>query len=359
MQRKKIAVKKVPHLFISHASSDKDLIDSFVDLLQTGIGLTHDQVFCTSLEGMGIPTGKDFIKFIHEKIQDPFLIIMVITPSYYESSFCLCELGAAWAMSHSSFPIICPPLEYSDLEAVLQNKEVGKIDKPSDLDSLRDRIIEDGDIENPIPTNRWNVKRDQFLKRLKKTIARMGGFTNVSIEKYIELQKSYDAALQEISEKEDKLEKAKDTIKKLKKLKDSEAIKDILLEDMDEWAKFKALIEDVKDRLDELTNPAIEALYYDYSGGTYSPSYRNRDWLYEEVKESQERGYIEGAESEDITPNKSNPRVAKAIKKLDKLKRFLGKSSTDFDDAFVEKYEFQPDMTIRDFWENFLRLSSY
>ena len=70
MQRKKLAVKKVPHLFISHSSADKDLIDALVDLLQTGIGLNHDQVFCTSLEGMGIPKGKDFIEFIHEKIQD-------------------------------------------------------------------------------------------------------------------------------------------------------------------------------------------------------------------------------------------------------------------------------------------------
>lgn len=358
MPRRKIAVKKVPHLFISHASVDKDLIDAFVDLLQTGIGLNHEQVFCSSLEGMGIPKGKDFIEFIHAKIQDPFLIIMVVTPSYYESFFCLCELGAAWAMLHSSFPIICPPLEYSDLEAVLKNKEVGKIDGPSDLDSLRDRIIKDGNIENPIPTSRWNVKRDQFLKKLKKLLREMDGFTKVSIEKYTELQEAYEAALQDALEKEEKLDKAKNTIKKLKKLKDGKAVQDVLLEDMDEWSRFKVLAKDAEDVLDELTDPAVEALYYDYSGGTYSPSYWDKDWLREEVKESQERGYIEGAESDDITPNKHNPRIAKAIKKLDKLEHFLGHCSTDFDEAFIEKHEIQPDMTIRDFWESFLGLVS-
>lgn len=52
MQIKKLAVKKVPHLFISHSSADKYLIDAFVDLLQTGIGLNHNQVFCTSLENV-------------------------------------------------------------------------------------------------------------------------------------------------------------------------------------------------------------------------------------------------------------------------------------------------------------------
>jgi hypothetical protein len=198
---KKLTVIKVPHLFISHASADKKFIDAFVDLLQTGIGLNHDQVFCTSLEGMDIPMGKDFIKFIHDKIQDPFLVIMVVTPSYYESAFCLCELGAAWAMSHSSFPIICPPIEYSDLEGVLKNKEVGKIDNPEDLDSLRDRIIEDADIENPSPTSRWNVKRDQFLKKIKRLIPKISGFSKVSIDKYSELQDDYEAALQDALEK--------------------------------------------------------------------------------------------------------------------------------------------------------------
>ncbi|MBN1833497.1 MAG: toll/interleukin-1 receptor domain-containing protein [Deltaproteobacteria bacterium] len=358
MRRIKIAARKVPHLFISHSSADKALIDEFVDFLQTGIGLTHDQVFCTSLEGIGIPKGKDFIEFIHEKIQDPFLVIMVVTPSYYESSFCLCELGAAWAMSHSSFPLICPPLEYSELEAVLKNKEVGKIDSPSDLDCLRDRIIEDGEIENPSPTGRWNVKRDQFLKKIKKLIPKLDGLTKVAIEKYIEMKDNYETALQDAEDLQEQLEKTKNTIKKLKKLKDGEAVTDVLLEDMDEWDQFKILVKDAKDRLDELTDPAIEALYYDYAGGTYSPSYWDKDWLRDEVKESQERGYIEGAESDDITPNKSNPRIAKVIKKLDKLEHFLAHSSTDFDEAFIEKHDIQPNMTIRDFWESFLGLVS-
>jgi len=359
VRRRKLRAKNVPHLFVSHASADKNLIDAFVDLLQTGIGLNHDQVFCTSLEGMDIPKGKDFIKFIHDKIQEPFLVIMVVTPSYYESTFCLCELGAAWAMSHSSFPIICPPIEYSDLEGVLKNQQAGKIDDPHDLDSLRDRIIEDGEIESPSPTSRWNVKRDQFLRKLKKLIPKIEGFTKVSVEKHTELQNDYETALQDVEDIEDQLEQARQTIKRLKKIKDKQAVQDVLLEGMDEWEQFKTLAENAKDRLDQLTDPAVEALYYDYFGGTYSPSYWDKDWLRDEVKESQERGYIEGAESDDITPNKNNPRIAKAIKKLDKLEHFLGHSSADFDKAFIEKHEIQPDMNLRDFWESFLGLVSY
>ncbi len=42
-------------LFISHAEVDKPLVDPFVDLLQTGIDVPRTSIFCTSLEGMGIP----------------------------------------------------------------------------------------------------------------------------------------------------------------------------------------------------------------------------------------------------------------------------------------------------------------
>ncbi|MCK4823760.1 hypothetical protein KA005_48855 [bacterium] len=125
---------------------------------------------------------------------------------------------------------------------------------------------------------------------------------------------------------------------------------------MDEWKQFKTLAKNAKDRLDLLTNPAVEALYYDYFGGTYSPSYWDKEWLRKEVGEAQERGYIFGAESDDIKPNKDNPRVAKAIEKLYKLKRFMAEASTEFDEAFVEKHEIEPDITLRDFWESFLGL---
>ena len=356
MPRRKLKSEKVPHLFISHASADKKLIDAFIDLLQTGIGLNHDQVFCTSLEGMDIPKGKDFIEFIHDKIQDPFLVIMVITPSYYESAFCLCELGAAWAMSHSSFPIICPPIEFSDLEGVLKNKEVGKIDHPEDLDSLRDRIVEDGEIEKPSPTSRWNVKRDQFLKKIKMLIPKMEGFTKVSIDKYTELQDDYEAALQDALEKEEQIEKAHRTIKKLKKIKDKEEVQDVLLEDMDEWKKFGAIAKDAKNYLDKLSNVAVEALYYEYFGGSYNPTYWDKDWLRDEVGKAQERGYISIGSDGDIEPNKNNPRISRAVEKLDKLERFLAQTSTDFDEVFVGEYEFEPNITLRDFWESFLGL---
>ncbi len=81
------------HIFISHASDDKELVDALADLIQLGIGVPPDRIFCTSLEGQGVPKGKNFIDFIKEEIQEPALVIVLLTPRYYESLFCVCELG--------------------------------------------------------------------------------------------------------------------------------------------------------------------------------------------------------------------------------------------------------------------------
>ena len=55
-------------LFISHASNDKPLVQAFENLLETGIGINHKQIFCSSLVGQGIPAGSDFKKFIADKL---------------------------------------------------------------------------------------------------------------------------------------------------------------------------------------------------------------------------------------------------------------------------------------------------
>ena len=80
-------------VFISHATDDKSLADALSDLIEAGIGLTHNQVFCTSIAGQGIPAGQDFKHHIHNELANSLVVIALLTPNYYASAFCLCELG--------------------------------------------------------------------------------------------------------------------------------------------------------------------------------------------------------------------------------------------------------------------------
>jgi len=120
-------------IFISHAVANKELADKLVDLLETGIGISDSDIFCSSLESLGIPSGTNFVNFIHKQISKPKVVILLLTPEYFNSSFCLCELGASWILSHNIIPLLVPPLEYFDVKAVLTGVQVHKIDQKSDL----------------------------------------------------------------------------------------------------------------------------------------------------------------------------------------------------------------------------------
>ena len=149
-------------IFISHAVADKDLVDAFVDLLQTGANISTTDIFCSSLEGMGIPPGKNFIEFIKDKLQDPKVVIVFLTQNYLESQFCQCELGASWILSTAIIPIIVEPLSFNDVKAVLTGTQCVQI---KDKLKLTEAIIELNKIIGNRKYNsaRWEVKRDKFF----------------------------------------------------------------------------------------------------------------------------------------------------------------------------------------------------
>src|SRR4051812_38411593 len=105
--------KPSKRIFISHAVADREIAAKITDLLAIAMGIdVLKDVFCTSLEGMNIPMGKDFKDFIKSEIQNPKIVLILVSKSYTASQFCLAEAGASWAMSHRIIPIIIPPATY-------------------------------------------------------------------------------------------------------------------------------------------------------------------------------------------------------------------------------------------------------
>src|SRR5208282_1999975 len=127
-------------VFISHATADKAVVDMLVDLIETGMGISHSKIFCTALEGMGIPPGSNFIEFIRGQIQRPKAVVLLLTQTYVTRPFCLAELGAAWAMGHQVFPLVLPPLRVGDLGDVLANSQMLRLDDPYALSQLREEL---------------------------------------------------------------------------------------------------------------------------------------------------------------------------------------------------------------------------
>lgn len=77
-------------IFISHATKNKEVVLKFAEFLESVS--SEIEVFCSSENG-SIKVGKDFIKTIFEELNSSALFIPVLSKEYYESRFCMIELG--------------------------------------------------------------------------------------------------------------------------------------------------------------------------------------------------------------------------------------------------------------------------
>jgi hypothetical protein len=157
-------------IFISHAVKDKRIADSLVDLLTSCGIVSPDECFCTSLEGLGVPAGKDFLEFIKDVLQSPDLVIAIFSVNYLSSEFCLCELGASWAMSHNLISLVVPPLTFNHLSTIIRTKQAVALNSSSDMNSMMTEVNTILKIEN-FNYERWEVKRDQFIVEFNNNLA--------------------------------------------------------------------------------------------------------------------------------------------------------------------------------------------
>lgn len=106
-------------IFISHSSKDSDIAKSLSNFLE-GVAPSVE-VFCSSQSG-SIKVGSDFVKVITEALNDCDAFIPLLSPNYYESRFCMIELGFAYAVlvSHSTtiqgniFPVALSPVKSAE-----------------------------------------------------------------------------------------------------------------------------------------------------------------------------------------------------------------------------------------------------
>jgi hypothetical protein len=139
----------MPVVFLSHAASDKALVDDVKNMIQTSVGIAPGEIFYSSGKGTGIPSGANFVDYIKEKMRAATFVVAVITPAYRESEFCLAELGAVWlAADKSFFPLCVPSIDRSALRATLTGIQVERIDDSSALSAMLQRLCAHFDREH-------------------------------------------------------------------------------------------------------------------------------------------------------------------------------------------------------------------
>lgn len=159
------------HIFISHSSKDKEIVDHFVDsFLCLGLEISHQNIFCSTLDGMKITTGEEWRHSILGALRDCEIVFVLLSENFTKSEICLVELGAAWGLGKKVIPIVIPPLSPGNSTVLLNPNQSMRINVLGDLDQLRVDTCKALGIEEKVHTGRWNAKKEQFVAKVQGVI---------------------------------------------------------------------------------------------------------------------------------------------------------------------------------------------
>jgi hypothetical protein len=333
-------------VFISHAVKDAELAKEIVELIEEGMGVPESEIFCSSLPGYGIPSGQNFVTYIKDQMIEPKVVVLLLTPAYFESKFCLSELGAAWIKSHRIFPILVPPLTYGDVKDVLLGTQLANIEDDIKYNELYEALKNDLAFEHKSQT-KWDMKRRSFLKAIDPLLKNIAGPSMVSAEEF-----NKQATL--LAEAQAELDAFNDENKRLKKqLVDTEALKNkadvkavqIAHGDQDVSEEFRTLIGEIKDLLGPLKSAEVRKFvlcnHYNLP--------LDIDWNYsaEEFNTATRYGYLPGGEGMSVNWGKSPMDELKA--KLEELDIFVHQNRKELKDTLRPRTPLTPEH--QDFWE--------
>lgn len=167
-ESKSPAAKK---LFISHAGKDQDMVDAFVAML-TGAGVPDSILFYSSSPGSGIPVGCNIYEHLRQQLINNVYVIFMLSENYYDSTACVSEMGAVWALNAPHCVVLLPGLGYRDIrepvpasEAAISFQDNTPVLRDK-LGQLRRQIERHFDLE--IVDSKWEKSRERFLGTLRR-----------------------------------------------------------------------------------------------------------------------------------------------------------------------------------------------
>ena len=163
-------VSKTPMVFVSHSAKDKRFVEALVDLLES-LGFTSENLFCSSIDGYGIPLSNDIFETLRALFSEHDLyVIFIHSPRYYSSEISLNEMGAAWVLRTDFCSILTNDMEFSGMKGVVNANSISiKVDSeeaPARLTELKDQLSKKFNLI-PIDQTKWERKRKGFLDIVK------------------------------------------------------------------------------------------------------------------------------------------------------------------------------------------------
>jgi hypothetical protein len=342
-QREEKLARVGKRIFVSHASKDKPLVEFFVEqVLRLGLEVATDDIFCTSLEGMGIRDGDDFREEIRLRLEGARLVLLVVTPNYKASEVCLNEMGAAWASNKPVIALAVEPIDYKSVGVFMEPTQIPKLSDAISLSNLKDRITKELGLPGT-KTDLWDAKKKAFLSGLKAKVAECQFSTILS-------RREIDDIVAENRNLRTQLARASAS-------QDGEAVvpagiasnPDQVASEfsMDEMASFQVLKESAKKALEPF-QPVVKAIILsNHTKHDYQPPQG-----FEGVLSSAIRKYVLIERDDGYQSNRKNTDVENAFTCLKKLEAFLQVTrSPTFHAVYNKKFQSEANIKSQAFWE--------
>ena len=343
-------------IFISHAIADKPVIDDLFDLLQTGCDLRKSEIFCTSVEGVGIKTGADFVKWIQAHLEKSKIIILFLTPNYYASKFCLAEMGAAWSLKKEIFPILIPEMK-KDAGLVLLGRQTAMVDETG-LDELRDAIAKHYASAGE-STSRWSLKKDQFLRNFRAKVKSLPQPQLID-RGQLEEEKKKTATAMELNDQVTAENKVlQEQIAALEKLKDKTEVARVTEQFLPQDGRYERLVEEVHDVLSELSTVEVRCVYASVIREIWQPGREDYNDYEDTIKKAllSKRIVKEYDDNDDVgfTADSSHPKLRPVFRAIEKLEHFIEHDMKSKETKRLEeKHKLIIDIENIEYWEKIL-----
>jgi hypothetical protein len=157
-------------VFISHASDDKRLAATLVELFRAALDIPADNILCTSVDGFRLAAGADTDDALRSAVLQSKTLVGVITPASQKSSYVLFELGARWGTNKHLIPLCAGGVKPGDLKGPIAGKNALDCGSRPGVQQLI------GDLGTIL---RMEVERpevyDKFLERVVRAAKRQRG----------------------------------------------------------------------------------------------------------------------------------------------------------------------------------------
>ena len=157
----KVSGKKI---FISHSSKDVKCVSMFVNqILSLGIGISLDDIFCTSIEDLGIKNGEDIRKHIQDNIRGAEYAFLMISDNYKASEICINEMGAVWAYDAKVRLYMLPGAKFDKIGWLCDTRKAQNLSSAVALDQLYIEMRSHFGITTD-NFEHWSRIREEFVK---------------------------------------------------------------------------------------------------------------------------------------------------------------------------------------------------